>query len=77
MEVKPSSRTIVIQRLKSLYKVIVGKDELFRYVCGYNDLRLNYKNYNHAIKFLSAADKDEFYKFYTYVYDIKFIQPIE
>lgn len=77
MEDRTSNRSFVRKRLNSLYNLNIKKDEFYRLVCGYNDNVLKLKNFTEAVKKLSEMDSIAFYDFYGYVYDTKYMVPIE
>lgn len=77
MEDKVSNRSLARKRLNSLYNLNIKKDEFYRMVCGYNDHVLKLKNFTEAVAVLSEMDSISFYDFYGYVYDTKYMVPIE
>ena len=72
-----SKRSFVRKKLNSLYDLKIGKDEFYRMVCGYNDNVLKSKNFSEAIDILYDQNDADFYNFYGYVYDIKYMVPAE
>jgi hypothetical protein len=71
-----SKRTTVKNRLKKLYDINLNKNEFYRMVCGFNDNVLKLKNFTEAIDHLYDMSDVEFYNFYGYVYDVKYMEPV-
>ena len=72
-----SKRSFVRKKLNSLYDLKIDKDEFYRMVCGYNDNVLKSKNFSEAIDILYDQNDADFYNFYGYVYDTKYMVPSE
>ena len=72
-----SKRSFVRKKLNSLYDLKIGKDEFYKMVCGYNDNVLKSKNFSEAIDILYDQNDTDFYNFYGYVYDTKYMVPSE
>ena len=72
-----SKRSLVRKRLNSLYDLNINKNEFYKMVCGYNDNVLKMPNFSRAIDILYDQSDADFYNFYGYVYDTKYMVPAE
>ena len=72
-----SKRSFIRKKLNSLYNLNIGRDEFYKMVCGYNDNILKLANFGAVIDYLYEIDDANFYQFYGYVYDMKYLVPSE